>query len=1021
MTPRRASMENPSARPVEERRQVTVLFCDLVGFSSLAAQLDPEDLRDVLRAYQACCVECIEARGGYVAQYLGDGVVAYFGHPVASEDAPEQAIRAGLEITRRTPELRSSASPLQARAGVAAGVAVIGDILGSGPAEQAAITGRVAVLASRIQAAAPPGAVVAPDAMRQLLGDVFDYADLGPHQLKGVEEVVRLWAIGPERQHESRFDAAQGGRHEDVIGRNAELQALRDAWRQAAGGARQAVLLSGEAGIGKSALLGAFRAEVAASGGGVAIFQCSPWRADTPLYPVLAYLRRQAGWLEQDQPEARLDKFHRMLQAFGLGEEAAVLAAHLVANDEPGLHPPQAAQRRKQETIELLDRLIAGAAARAPLLYILEDAHWADPTTLELLDHVVADAAGRVLVVVSARPEYAPAWTAGPDRRVVRLGRLGEDDANALVEQATGGRLPASSVTDLLRRGDGVPLYIKELARAGLEAGAQEGGTPVIPMTLQDGLMARLDRLGSAKLAAQVAAVLGRSFTLALLAEVFGRRESQPATDLERLQAADVIRARQGESGEYLFTHALVQQAAYDSLLREPRRRLHRRCAEAILRLQPQAASTEPEILAHHCNEGGETLEAARHWLRAGLRAQLSAANAEATAHFRRGLDALGRSGLAAAETELEFRLQLGLGQAAYVLLGPAHAESVAAYARAQTLVEVVPDPAQRGQTLYGIFSGYHFASKLDLAEAPARRMLALAVEENRAGDLCQAHRMLGYLAFFRGHHAQAIEHFEALARAYRPEDHGAAAYAYGADCLVGARGFQAVIESVRGPYAPAAERAGQNLAFAESLGHPASIGWAYAAAAYVGYFGDDPHRALGLAEAGAEYCQSHDVASWGAHCRLFRAWAAARLRRPGDHAQEVRQLMAIVASGNRLGVCIFQLVLAEVLLLDGRVQAALDEADGAVREAADTGQRFFEPALLLMRARCLAALGDVRRARRAFKLAAASARKATAHALVLRALNGLAAVGARDPVGPPTEQTNARDPEHRRVRDRPL
>ena len=1001
MRARRESAESDSAgRPVEERRQVTVLFCDLVGFSGLAAQLDPEDLRDVLRAYQACCVDCIEARGGYVAQYLGDGVVGYFGHPVASEDAPEQAVRAGLEIIRRTPELQTPADLLQARAGVATGVAVIGDILGSGPAEQAAITGRVAVLASRIQAAAPPGAVVAPDSMRQLLGDVFDYADLGPHGLKGVEEVVRLWAIGPERQHESRFDATHGGRHEDVIGRNAELQTLRDAWRQAAGGARQAVLLSGEAGIGKSALLGAFRAEVVANGGGGAIFQCSPWRADTPLYPVLAYLRHQAGWLEQDAPDARLDKVHRLLQAFDLGQEAAVLATHLVANDEPGLHPPQAAQRRKQETIELLDRLITRAATQAPLLYILEDAHWADPTTLELLDHVVAGAAGRVLVLVSARAEYAPAWARGPNRHVVRLGRLGEHDATALVEQATAGRLPASSVTDILRRGDGVPLYLKELARAGLEASAQDGGTPVIPMTLQDGLMARLDRLGSAKLTAQVAAVVGRGFTHALLAEVFGRREGQ-AADLERLQSADVIRGRQGAPGEYLFTHALVQQAAYDSLLREPRRRLHRRCAEAILRLQPQAASTEPEILAHHCNEGGETLEAARHWLRAGLRAQLSAANAEAAAHFRRGLDALGRSGLAAAEAELEFRLQLGLGQAAYVLRGPAHAETVAAYARAQTLVDVVPDPAQRGQTLYGIFSGYHFASKLDLAEAPARRMLAFAVEENRAGDLCQAHRMLGYLAFFRGHHAQAIEHFEALAEAYRPEDHGAAAYAYGADCLVGARGFQAVIESVCGPYAPAADRARQNLAFAESLGHPASIGWAYAAAAYVGYFGDDPHGALGLAEAGAEYCRSHDVASWGAHCRLFRAWATARLRLPGDHAQEVRELMAMVGSGNRLGICIFQLVLAEALLLEGRVQAALDEAEGAVREAADTGQRFFEPALLLMRARCLAALGDVQRARRAFKLAAASARKATAHALALRALNGLAALAAGDTESP--------------------
>lgn len=981
-----------AARPVEERRQVTVLFCDLVGFSGLAAVLDPEDLRDVLRAYQTCCVDCIEARGGYVGQYQGDGVVAYFGHPVASEDAAEQAIRAGLEIVRRTAGLRTPAGPLQARAGVAAGTAVIGDTLGSGPAEQAAVTGRVAVLASRIQAAAPPGAVVAPESLRRLLGDAFDCADLGPHRLKGVEEVVRLWAIGPERHFDSRFDAAHGGRHEDLIGRNAELHVLRDAWRQAAAGAPQAVLLSGEAGIGKSALLGALRATATASGGGVAIFQCSPQRSDTPLHPVLRFLQRRAGWLDEDGREARLDKLRGLLRTFGLEEEAEILAAHLIVTDEPGLHPPQAAQRRKREIVDLLDQLIARAATRAPLLFILEDAHWADATTLELLDHVIGGAGQPVLVVVSARPEYAPPWAVGPGHHIVRLARLGEPDAKALVEQTTAGRLPASSVADILRRADGVPLYLKELARAGLEASADGDGTaPVIPMTLHDGLMARLDRLGSAKLAAQVAAVFGRNFTLALLAEVFGRHESQ--ADLERLRSAGVIEGRHSAPGEYAFTHALVQQTAYDSLLREPRRRLHRRCAEAILRLHPQAASSEPEILAHHCDEGGETLEAAHHWLRAGQRAQLSAANAEAAGHFQRGLDALARSGLAAAEAELEFRLQLGLGQAAYVLLGPAHAKTVAAYARAQTLVEAVRDPAQRGQTLYGIFSGYHFASKLDLAEAPARRMLALATEENRPGDLCQAHRMLGYIAFFRGRHDQAIEHFEALARAYRPEDHGAAAYAYGADCLVGARGFQAVVECVRGPYGPAMERARQNLAFAETLGHPASIGWAYAAAAYVGYYGDDPQGALELAEAGAEYCRSHDVASWGAHCRLFRTWASARLGRPGDHARQVRELIAIAASGNRLGICLFHLVLAEVLLLDGRREAALDEAECALREATDSGQRFFEPVILLMRARCLAALRELQPARRAFRLAAATARKATAHAFVPRALDGLAAL----------------------------
>ncbi len=983
-----------------ERRQVTVMFCDLVNSSALAAALDPEDFRSVLRDFQRCCVDAIEAHEGYVAQYLGDGLVAYFGHPVASETAAEQAVRAARELLRLVPGLDMPGGRLTARIGVATGLAVVGDVLGSAASEQTAITGRVAILASRVQSVAAAGVVTIADETRRLVGDVFSYTDLGLRDLKGFPVPVRLWSVTGERTHESRFDAMRGWGVPFLVGRRREVKSLNQLWNAAVQGSSSAVLVSGEAGIGKSTLIRTFRGNVEGTGGAVATFQCSPRSVQTPLHPVVAYLQRAAGWLDGDTVEARTAKLRSFIGNLGLDDRWSALTALLSVADAATVQTVNAdPARQKQETISLLLQLLHRFADQQPTLVVLEDAHWADPTTSDFISELLGSRCPRTLFVALARPEFRPDWAEPQAVRKITLRRLTAAQSEAVVTRVAEGRLPRASVAQIVARSDGVPLFLEEIARTALEAPRNEDGPTSggIPMTLQDGLAARLQRLGSAKLTAQVGSVLGRTFALETLAHVLGQDTDKVARELARVQSAALVRPSGGaHRREFTFTHTLIQEAAYESLLRHTRRDLHRRSAAALLALRPDIDAVEPETLAHHYDVAEESANAARCWLHAGQRAQAKAANVEALSSFRRGLKALGS--LAAPETSavLEFQLQLGVGQSSYVLNGPAHEQTVAAYERAQALIDVITDPDQRGRTLYGIFAGYHFASKLDLAESPARLMHDLAVRHQRRGDLCQAHRMLGYVAFFRGQHEVAIGHFEELAARYREEDHGSQAYQYGADCLVGTRGFHAVIESISAPYADAVDRAESNCAFAKDLDHPASLGWAYAAACYVHYFGRNAAAAGAVSAEGMAYCEAHGVASWYAHCRLFHIWSRAVLGSERGQAQQVRDVMSAAASGNKLGLCLFRVVLAEILLLDGEAPAALEEAKTVLHEIGDSGQRFFEPAARLLYAQALHANSvGTTRVRKAFAMAASVARRSGASVIELRALRTLSVAGA--------------------------
>jgi class 3 adenylate cyclase/tetratricopeptide (TPR) repeat protein len=992
-----------------ERRQLTALFSDLVGSTDLSSVLDPEDLRDVMRLYQATCADVIAQHGGFVAQYQGDGIVVYFGYPSAHEDDTERAVRAGLDILRAVAKLNMSGGVrIEVRLGIATGMTVVGDLIGQGASAVTEVAGQAPNLAARLQAFAAPGTIVIADATKRLVGGLFEYEDIGRQRFKGIHDDVHVWRVLEEREHAIRYEAMRGADSGRIVDRSKEMAALNAAWEQALAGKGQVVLLLGDAGIGKSCLLHCLGTQLAEAGAIRVPLQCSARHRDSPLYPLIAHLQHAAGFERGDTASIKLDKIERMLPTGSASEDAALLAA-LLSIPYTDRHPPLAmpAQRQKALTLALLANQLVALSEHKPVLMLVDDAHWMDPTTEELASQLVDLLPNRrVLAIVAARPEYRPAWADRPHVSAMPLGRLQQRYVKQLIEVVSGGKqLPSTMTNQILIKTDGVPLFVEELTKTVLESGVLretqdsyvlDRSLPAltIPSTLHDSLVSRLDRLGSVKTIAQVGAAIGRRFSFAMLASVTKQPTEQLSDALHRLVDAELMfeRGKPPET-EYMFKHALVQEAAYESLLRARKKMLHEQIAEAIERSFPETMETEPETLAHHWTRADIPHKAARYWLRAGQRAVARSSNLEAIRHLNNGIDLLERLPKESASGLLAFNLYLSLGQAYYVVKGPAAGETSSAYSRAQELVVHVKDAEQRFALLYGIFSGYHFASRFALAEGPARRVLSLAKRDRDAGHLCQAHRMLGYICFFRGDSKGALKHFHQLAELYDPDTHGRLAFRYGADCLVAARGFQVVIDGVSGRRDSALRMAEDNIAYARRLGHPATLGWAFAAAAYLNFFLRDPKAALRVTSDGIRYCEENNVAVWALHCRVFNAWARARNSNADGCVEEIRRTMVEAGAGIALGLPLFRGVLADALMAAGRPAEAVAEAEGALKDVVTTSQYFFEPDLHCIRGECLLGLpqADQCEAEACFRRSIESARRIGAKLLELRAATRVA------------------------------
>jgi class 3 adenylate cyclase/predicted ATPase len=664
-----------AAQDTAERRQLTVMFCDLVGSTALSARLDPEDMREIVGAYHRSCAEQITKAGGFVAKYMGDGVLAYFGYPQAHEHDAERAVFAGLALAEAVPMLKTAAgTSLQVRVGIATGLVVVGDLIGSGDAQERGVVGDTPNLAARLQALAEPNLVVIADSTRRLLGNLFELGDLGPQDLKGIAGPTRAWAALRASSVESRFDALHMTNLTALVGREEEFEALLRRWSRAKSGEGQVVLISGEAGIGKSRLTAALLERLAAEPHTRLRYFCSPQHTDSVLHPIIGQMERAAGLAYNDRPQVKLDKLDAALAQTSTSPRDAALFSEMLSLPNDGRHRAQelSPEQRRQRTLEALLTQLAALACQQPVLMIFEDAHWADPTSLEVLGRIV----DRIktlpaLMIVTFRPEFNAPWVGQSHVMSLTLNRLGEREAAGIIAGLIGNKnLPANVMAEIVERTDGIPLFVEEMTKAVLEAesegaarrtvAAVPSSALAVPASLHASLMARLDRLGPAKEVAQIGSAIGREFSHALMASVARKSESELASALDRLlQAGLLFRQGMPPLASYLFKHALVQDAAYGTLLREPRRALHARIAETLEGRFAETAESQPEILAHHFAEAGLTEAAIEWWGTAGQRSLARSALVEGKEQLKRALDQIRTTPVTPALRREEIKLEV--------------------------------------------------------------------------------------------------------------------------------------------------------------------------------------------------------------------------------------------------------------------------------------------------------------------------------------------------------------------------
>src|SRR5215467_4401791 len=636
-----------------ERRQLTVMFCDLVGSTALSTQFDPEELREELRAYQNACSGVVARYDGFVAKFVGDGMLAYFGYPRAHEDDAERAVRAGLEIVAAVASLETRGTErLAVRIGIATGLVIVGDLVGLGSAQEQAVVGETPNLAARLQALAEPGQIIVAGITRRLIGDLFRLRDLGRQTAKGFTEPVEAFAVEGVAVTESRFEAARRGLT-DLVGRVAESALLRERLREAWAGAGQIVLLSGEAGIGKSRLAAQLAADAANEPYARLRYQCSPHHRDSVLHPFVVALERAARLAPEDPAETQLDKLEAKLAPARIAETAPLFAS-LLSIPTGGRYPPlalSAAQQRRLTLAALLDQLEA-LARQKPILMLFEDAHWADATSLEVLDLTVERVrALPVLALFTFRPEYEAPWTGLSHVTNIALDRFAPAEVETLAEHVAGRPLPPDVTAQIVAKTDRVPLFVEELTKAVLEGGLLVAGPQgwhldgplppfAIPATLQDSLAARLDRLAPVKEIAQIGAAIGREFSYPLLRAVAGRDEPALRAGLVQLEEAELLfRSGAPPDARYTFKHALVQDTAYETLLRSRRQILHRQIADALRGEFAAVAAAEPELVAHHLTQAGLDEPATEWWGKADDQALRGSAFKEAAAHLGKAIE----------------------------------------------------------------------------------------------------------------------------------------------------------------------------------------------------------------------------------------------------------------------------------------------------------------------------------------------------------------------------------------------
>jgi class 3 adenylate cyclase/tetratricopeptide (TPR) repeat protein len=937
------------------------MFCDLVGSTPLAEKLDPEDLRQVILAYQQTCAEQIRRFEGYLARYVGDGLLVYFGYPQAHEDDAQRAIRAGLGIVAALPDMNTrlqqsvgtlQAFPLQVRIGIHTGLVVVGDMGGGGYRDPLAIVGETPNIAARVQGIAEPNTVMISEATARLVQGLFECHDRGPQALKGISTPIGVYRVLRDSGVQSRFEVAVYAGLTPLVGREEELGLLRRRWEQAKAGEGQVVLLSGEPGIGKSRLVQTLKEQASAEGATRIEFRCSPYHQNSAWYLVIEHLQRALGFERNDSPQAKLRKLEvgaRRRRA--PTAEAVPLLAALLSLPHPDSYPSLtlSPQRQKQKTQEALVAWIVEEAEQAAVFCAWEDLHWADPSSLEVFTLLLEQVATtRLFAMLTCRPEFTPPWVSRSYLTHLTLARLGHPQVAAMVENVSGGKaLPAEVVQQIVAKTDGVPLFVEELSKMVLESGLVTavgdhyeltGPLPLlaIPATLHDSLMARLDRLAPVREVAQVGAVLGREFSYELLHAVSPFNEAMLQQGLRQLVEAELVYQRGlPPQARYVFKHALIQDVAYQSLLKSTRQQYHRQIAQVLEGRFPETVETQPELVAQHYTAAGLIEQAIPYWQQAGERATRRSAYAEAISHLTKGLELLKTLPDTSEHTQQELTLQLALNDALYPVKGYTAPEVEKAATRALVLCQQLGETPQLVPMLDRLVIFYFTRGEVPRARELAEQMVRLAQSVQDPYLLSLAYAKLGFPLYLLGELTLARTYVERGIALYDPQTHPRSTVSTadpGVDCL----SFASWTLWHLGYPEQALKRSQEAVALAKGL-HPFGLAVALGFAALFHLYRREELLARERAEAVMTLATEQGFPYWLAVGKLVRGWALAEQGQVHESIAQIRQGQTSFFA---------PVVLAEAYGKGGQVEEGLTVLAKALASMGRTGMRVYEAEL---------------------------------------------------------------------------
>jgi class 3 adenylate cyclase/tetratricopeptide (TPR) repeat protein len=1000
-----------AAAPDAERRQLTVMFCDLVGSTALSTGMDPEDLRDVIASFQNRCSAAIRRYDGFVAQFIGDGILAYFGYPRAHEDDAERSARAGLDVVAAMAELNAAVPrppgvELAVRIGIATGPVIVGDQIGEGTAQQTAVVGETPNLAARLQALAQPNQIVVSAATRAMLGDHFDLEDLGAYELKGFAEPVPVWRVLSARDVESRFAATRTGSAVPLLGRQEEMGLLLRAWEGSCRGRGQVVLIQGEAGFGKSRLLEGVREVTGKDRIWVAI-RCSPFHTASAFHPIIEHLKRMFGWQPEDTAPQHLAKLEAGLGGFKTLplSESVWLFADLMSVPAPEDRYPRLSMTAQQQRDATLDAIVAWLielAERTPVLMAWEDLHWADPTTLETLGMLIEQApTAAMLVVATYRPELTPPWPQRSHMTPITLNRLERPEVETMVGHLAGGRpLPVEVVDHIVAKSDGVPLYVEELTKAILGSGVLEarGDAYVltgalaqlhIPETLQDSLMARLDRAPRLREVAQLGSVLGREFAYDMISALAGIDEQMLQSGLGQLVVDELLYQRgRPPRSRYLFKHALIQDAAYQSLLKRTRQQYHQQVAKLLEDRFPEVASTQPELVAHHYAEANCPAQAIAYWRKAGVAAARQSANVEATDQLRRGLALVEALSDTRERAERELDLQMALGPALIATKVRSHPDIGRAYARAWELCRQLGDPSREFTALRGLMLYHLNLLEVEKTQHFAEEALRVAERLDDPARLVGAHVGLGGVLFWQGMLEPALARFRWGVELFDPSmqfrDWP------GAHPAVQSQVWSTLISWMLGYPDRSLDELRAAVRGAEALGHPLTLAQTLCFAAFVHIFRHEPSAAADCAGRTLRICEEQRIAQYHAFALCADGWARSVSGESEKGLARIGQGVDSYGLGvNQHGLLALQ---ADAQLAIGKPEAALASVVAGLKVVEKMGGAPLEAELHRLRGEALlAGAGTVSEAEAAIEQSIDVARRQNAKSWELRGAMSLA------------------------------